>query len=186
MAPHRNRQTPLDRAESSALSGRSPDTRLGPCDAPGYLSNANLGCHCGGFSLGLRSPRSARVRLADATTSLASARRPVSNLHTVSTPSTSGIHRPGAYRGRAFITLGGGSRESTDGRSGVQQISAALTQLQDARDNLDTIGTLDILATNGVDVGEIVFVGGRLARSLPKPRTSARKVGPAPDQDWFT
>ena len=70
--------------------------------------------------------------------------------------------------------------------SGVQQISAALTQLRDARDNLDTIGTLDILATNGVDVGEIVFVGGRLARSLPKPRTSARKVGPAPDQDWFT
>jgi hypothetical protein len=28
-APHRNRQTPLDGAESSALSGRSPDTRLG-------------------------------------------------------------------------------------------------------------------------------------------------------------
>jgi hypothetical protein len=69
---------------------------------------------------------------------------------------------------------------------GVQQISAALTQLQDARDNLDAIGTLDILATHGVDVGEIVFVDGRLTRSLPKPRTSARKVRRAPDQDWFT
>ena len=65
---------------------------------------------------------------------------------------------------------------------GVREITAAARQLQNARDALDTIGALNILARKGIDIGEVSIVHGRLARS-PSKRSIADT---AKKQDWFS
>lgn len=73
------------------------------------------------------------------------------------------------------------------GFDGVREITAAAEQLQDARDALDTISALDALTRKGVDIGDLVIVRGRLARSSPADAVrAAGAAGAAPPRDWFS
>jgi hypothetical protein len=68
---------------------------------------------------------------------------------------------------------------------GVREITDAADQLQGARDALDSISVLDVLTHTGVDVGDVVLVRGRVARSLPT-LDAAKAPDGAPSVDWFS
>lgn len=69
---------------------------------------------------------------------------------------------------------------------GVAEITAASTQLQDARDALDTMNALDMLTLSGVEVGEVLIVRGRLVRSRPRADAQPKAAAAVPSADWFS
>jgi hypothetical protein len=74
------------------------------------------------------------------------------------------------------------------GYRGVREITAAADQLEHARDALETITIIDSLTKQGVPVGDLTFVNGRLERTAPK-RSKVFAVGAvdgsASVPDWF-
>jgi hypothetical protein len=69
---------------------------------------------------------------------------------------------------------------------GVGQITAAAEQLQDARDALDTIRTVDALIRKGVKVGDLAIVNGQFARRAPLGPAALRATDDAPSADFFS
>jgi hypothetical protein len=70
---------------------------------------------------------------------------------------------------------------------GVAEITAAAEQLQDARDALDTIRTVDALTHKGIAVGDLNIVHGQFARTTSKGGSAALKAaGAPPSADFFS
>jgi hypothetical protein len=69
---------------------------------------------------------------------------------------------------------------------GVAEITAAAEQLQDARDALDTIRTVDLLGHKGIAVGDLAIVNGQFARRAQPGRAALRASGDAPSADFFS